>query len=77
MTCLRCGHPMPGTRPWCKPCLTTPPPHTTTGGLTDTQMAHWHKIAGDGDLDQRCRRILAFARERWWGHPYVDHRIAA
>lgn len=28
-------------------------------------------IAGDGDLDQRCRRILQHSSHRWWGRQFV------
>jgi hypothetical protein len=41
---------------------------TTPENIARTEQIK--RIAGDGDLDDRCRRILGALRESWCGEPY-------
>jgi hypothetical protein len=38
----------------------------------DATVEAFKAIAGDGDMDERCRRILGSRREAWWGVPYEN-----
>ena len=38
-----------------------------TGTATERKVAAIRQLAGEGDLDERCARILGLFRNAWWG----------
>ena len=43
--------------------------HYRAPGVDEDTLDLFQLIAGNGDLDARCRRILSACRQHWWGEP--------